>query len=125
MKRFISALVVAALLMSVATTADAQTGLASWYQEGRLTANGEYFNPNAFTAASRTLPFGTLVKVVYKGKSVIVRINDRGPYVRGRVLDLARAAARKIGCKGVCKVEYYIIKMGDGKTFHKHKKRRH
>lgn len=125
MKRFISTIIVAAMLASVATSADAQTGLASWYQEGRLTANGEHFNPNGLTAASLTLPFGTLVKVVYKGKSVIVRINDRGPYIKGRVLDLSRAAARQIGCKGVCKVEYFIIKRGDGKTHHKRHNRKH
>lgn len=125
MKRFISTLIVAAMLATVATNASAQTGVASWYQEGRLTANGERFNPNLLTAAHKTLPFGTIVKVVYKGKSVTVRINDRGPFIKGRVLDLSRAAARQINCKGVCKVEYFIIKMGNGKTYHKQHKRRH
>ena len=94
-----------------------ESAVASWYdcnQPGecskkRITANGEKFNPNALTAAHRTLPFGTKVRVTYKGKSVIVRINDRGPFIKGRQIDLSRAAARKIGCHGVCKVTIQVI----------------
>lgn len=76
-----------------------QRGPASWYQMGRRTANGEAFNPNAMTAAHRTLPFGTRVRVVHEGtgRSVVVRINDRGPFTRGRVIDLARGAASALG----------------------------
>ena len=74
-------------------------GLATWYGTGRGTASGEPFNPNAMTAAHKTLPFGTLVRVTYKGRSVVVRINDRGPYAAGRVIDLTRAAAEVIGLK--------------------------
>ncbi len=75
---------------------------ASWYGPGfanRKTANGERFNPNALTAASRTLPLGSVVRVtnLKNGRSVDVRINDRGPYVRGRGLDLSRRAAQDIG----------------------------
>jgi rare lipoprotein A len=65
---------------------------ASYYTHGGVTADGERFNPNGFTAAHRTLPFGTRLKVVNEktGRSVVVRINDRGPFVAGRSLDLAR-----------------------------------
>lgn len=78
------------------------TGVASWYGPGfagRKTANGERFKPSALTAAHRTLPFGTSVKVtnLANDKSVVVRINDRGPYVGGRVIDLSQGAAKKIG----------------------------
>ncbi len=80
-------------------------GIASWYGpgfHGRRTANGERFNQNALTAAHKTLPFGTKVKVtnLRNGQSVVVRINDRGPFTRGRVIDLSSAAARVIGIKG-------------------------
>src|SRR4051812_37814463 len=67
-----------------------QSGLASWYEHGDRTANGEAFKPDSLTAAHRTLLFGARVKVVHSrsGRSVVVRINDRGPFLRGRVLDL-------------------------------------
>ena len=83
-----------------------QRGHASWYQHGRRTANGEAFNPNGMTAAHRTLPFGTRVRVVNErtGRSVVVRINDRGPFIGGRVIDLARGAARQLGMGGVAMV---------------------
>lgn len=72
---------------------------ASFYSFGSLTASGERFNQHGFTAASRTLPFGTRLHVTNPatGRSVVVRINDRGPFVRGRDLDLARGAAAAIG----------------------------
>jgi rare lipoprotein A len=81
-------------------------GVASWYQTGERTANGERFKPDSFTAAHPKLPFGTRVKVVEprKGRSVVVRINDRGPFVRNRVLDLSRAAARALGLTGIAVV---------------------
>jgi rare lipoprotein A len=79
-----------------------QTGNASWYGgkfQGRPTANGEIFDTNKFTAAHRTLPFGTHVKVtnLRNGKSTVVRINDRGPFIQGRIIDLSKAAAEAIG----------------------------
>jgi len=76
-----------------------QKGSASYYKSGRRTANGERFNPGGMTAAHRTLPFGTRVQVVNQsnGQSVVVRINDRGPFIRGRVIDLSLAAGRQIG----------------------------
>jgi peptidoglycan lytic transglycosylase len=79
-----------------------ETGLASWYGpkfHGKLTASGEVFNQEKFTAAHRTLPWGSRVKVtnLANGKSVDVRINDRGPFGKGRIIDLSRAAARALG----------------------------
>lgn len=88
-------------------------GLASFYKHGVLTANGERFDPQAFTAAHRSLPFGTLVRVenVNSGKSVVVRINDRGPFVGKRVIDLSYAAARAVGLldMGVGKVKLEVL----------------
>jgi rare lipoprotein A len=79
-------------------------GIASWYghESGNRTANGEKFNPMALTAAHRHLPFGTRVKVtnLKNNKSVIVRINDRGPFVRGRIIDLSKYAAKIIEMGG-------------------------
>ena len=77
----------------------AQCGSASWYALHSKTASGERMNPAALTAAHRTLPFGTKVKVTNQrnGKSVVVRINDRGPFAKGRVIDLSKAAASKLG----------------------------
>lgn len=102
----------------LAATNVSEASVASWYDcaapgqcsKSKRTASGELFNPNALTAAHRTLPFGTKVKVTHKGKSVIVRINDRGPFIKGRHIDLSRAAARKIGCHGVCKVTIVVLK---------------
>lgn len=79
-----------------------QSGEASWYAasfQGHLTANGERYDGGALTAAHRTLPLGTYVRVrsLATGKSVVVRINDRGPYVKGRIIDLSYAAAEALG----------------------------
>ena len=86
-----------------------QSGAASWYGpgfHGKRTANGETFNTNALTAAHKTLPFGTEVRVTNErtGKSVVVRINDRGPYAHGRVIDLSKAAEEAVGISGVGQV---------------------
>ena len=77
----------------------AQCGGASWYALTSKTASGERMNPAAMTAAHRTLPFGTKVKVTNQrnGKTVTVRINDRGPFIKGRVIDLSKAAAHELG----------------------------
>jgi rare lipoprotein A len=80
-----------------------QTGKASWYSlPGNRTACGERMNPRAYTAAHRTLPCGTRIKVTNKrnGKSVVVRVNDRGPFVRGRVVDVSKSAGAKLGMIG-------------------------
>ncbi|MBZ9870962.1 septal ring lytic transglycosylase RlpA family protein [Mesorhizobium sp. BR1-1-9] len=80
----------------------AQCGRASWYALHSRTASGERMNPSAMTAAHRTLPFGTKLRVTNKnnGRSVVVRINDRGPFIRGRVLDLSKGAAGQLGFIG-------------------------
>ena len=98
-------------------TAPPLQGLASWYGkkfQGRLTANGERFDMRRLTAAHRTLPFGTRVRVtnLENGRMVIVRINDRGPFVAGRIIDLSFAAGKKIGIigTGVAPVRLEILK---------------
>lgn len=90
------------------------TGIASFYGKefhGRKTASGETFDMNAVTAAHRTLPFGTQVRVTHldSGRSVTVRINDRGPFVKGRIIDLSQAAARAIGLDGVGQVRLEVL----------------
>jgi rare lipoprotein A len=99
----------------------ALSGVASWYGEefaGRTTANGEIFDPSQLTAAHRTLPFGTVLDVTNPktGQTVRVRVNDRGPYIGGRVLDLSYAAAQKIGLieAGIGDVQIAVIRMGSG-----------
>ena len=93
-----------------------QTGIASYYADslaGNLTANGDRYDPQAMTAAHRTLPFGTVVDVVRRdGRSVRVRINDRGPFVDGRVIDLSRAAATALGMirEGIVDVALYVVR---------------
>ncbi|GBU16217.1 MULTISPECIES: septal ring lytic transglycosylase RlpA family protein [Methylobacterium] len=106
-----AALTVAALALS-GGAALAQGGTASWYGSGHRTASGERFNPNGMTAAHRTLPFGTRVRVENPrtGRSVVVRINDRGPFVRGRIIDLARGSARAIGMSGTTYVSLQVVR---------------
>jgi rare lipoprotein A len=91
-----------------ATVCHGKQGIASWYgtESGRRTANGERFPTREATAAHRTLPFGTRVRVtdMATGRSVTVRINDRGPYIRGRIIDLSPAAARALGGHGLWRV---------------------
>ena len=92
--------------------AAATEGWASYYKIGKRTADGERFNPLGLTCAHRRLAFGTLLKVtnLRNKHSVIVRVNDRGPFVRGRVLDLSLGAARAIGMTGVAHISYEIWK---------------
>ena len=104
------------LLMAAFVPAHETEGLASWYGgkfQGRKTANGEIFDTNKLTAAHKTLPFGTKVKVtnMENGTEVIVRINDRGPFVEERVIDLSRAAADIIGLtsRGIMRVRLDIV----------------
>jgi rare lipoprotein A len=106
------------LLLLILTAGPATAGDASMYdckragecRADRRTASGERFNPTLLTAAHRTFPFGTRVRVTNRrnGRSVIVRINDRGPFVRGRVIDLTPAGARAIGFSGVVPVALVI-----------------
>ena len=90
------------------------SGLASYYWQPQRVASGGWFNPNALTAAHKTLPFGTRVRVTnrHNGRSVVVKINDRGPYVRGRVIDLSSRAAGVIGMKGSGVVPVSIAVVG-------------
>jgi rare lipoprotein A len=91
----------------------ASFGLASFYAEGTRTASGEKFNPHELTAAHRTLPFGTRLRVtdVATGRSVTVRVNDRGPFVPGRVVDVSYSAAEALGMigRGVAKVRLAVV----------------
>lgn len=96
-----------------------ETGIASWYGpdfHGRNTANGEVYDQEGMTAAHKTLPFGTIVRVTNldNGRQVTVRINDRGPYAKGRVIDLSRAAAREVGMigSGTARVRIDVLKPG-------------
>ena len=100
----------ACAVISGAEAKSVQSGGASWYGpgfHGRRTASGKRFNSRAFTAAHRSLPFGSRVRVTNErtGRSVVVRINDRGPFVGGRVIDLSKAAAQAVGISGVGKVK--------------------
>ena len=89
------------------------SGVASYYWQPQAVASGGRFNPNALTAAHKTLPFGTKVRVTHlgNGRSVVVTINDRGPYIRGRVIDLSRRAAGVIGMtgSGVARVSVNVV----------------
>jgi rare lipoprotein A len=90
-----------------AASVKAQSGIASVYAyRGSKTASGEHMHPTNFTAAHRSLPFGTMVRVSHRknGRSVVVRINDRGPFIRGRVIDLSPAAAQALGISGLAPV---------------------
>jgi len=91
----------AALLLPELAQAE-QTGHASWYALHSRTASGEMMNPSAMTAAHRSLPFGTKVVVenLNNGKAVVVRINDRGPFIKGRIIDVSKAAASVLGMLG-------------------------
>ena len=103
----LGAAICSAIFMFASSAALAESGVASIYAySGEKTANGERANPRRLTAAHKTLPFGTKVRVTNKrnGKSVVVRINDRGPFVRGRVIDLTPAGAQALGFSGLAPV---------------------
>jgi rare lipoprotein A len=110
------------LATAVVATADPDLeGLASWYGgkfHGRMTSSGEIFDTNEMTAAHKTLPFGTIVKVTNldNGKSATVKINDRGPFIEGRIIDLSRAAAEQIDMvgQGVAPVALTIVAFATG-----------
>jgi rare lipoprotein A len=103
-----SALLVSTVVLPMA--ASAQEGIASVYS-GERTANGEYAHATGLTAAHRTLPFGTRVRVTnhQTGRSVVVRINDRGPFVSGRIIDLTPAGARALGMDGLAHVSVDVV----------------
>lgn len=105
-----AALCFSAVFVGALPTANAQSGIASIYSGGK-TANGETAKASGMTAAHKTLPFGTLVRVTHQqtGRSIVVRINDRGPFVRGRVIDVTPAAARALGFSGLAPVTLDVI----------------
>ena len=110
-----------ALGVPISATPELARGLASFYSSkliGRPTANGERYNPRALSAAHRSLPFGTYVQVenLSNHKRIVVRINDRGPFSKGRIIDLSARAAREIGLdhQGVCQVSISIACPVDG-----------
>ena len=108
--KLVCAATVLASIVAIPITASAQTGIASVYSGGR-TADGEHARASGLTAAHRSLPFGTMVRVTNHrtGRSVVVRINDRGPFVHGRIIDLTPAAAHAIGFSGVTPVTVTVI----------------
>jgi|SRR4051812_44924414 rare lipoprotein A len=107
-------LVITMILLCGNVEAHTISGKASWYGKqfaGRKTCNGEIFDPHKLTAANKTLPIGSIVRVRYKKRSVVVRINDHGPYVGNRILDLSERAATEIGLhdRGVGTVEITVL----------------
>lgn len=105
------------LVATIVATSYYEVGIASWYGpgfHGKRTASGEIYNMYGISAAHKTLPFGTIVRVVdlETGKSVVVRVNDRGPFVEGRIIDLSYGAAQKLGMveKGLARVGLRIVK---------------
>jgi rare lipoprotein A len=112
LKKTLFASVLAGAVIGVPLAASAESGIASIYgYESGKTASGERAATGGLTAAHRTLPFGTLVRVTNNrtGRSVVVRINDRGPFVRGRVIDLTPAAARALGFSGLAQVTLDVV----------------
>ena len=97
--------------MAPSGTGHSFSGVASFYgnELGSQTASGQRFNQNAMTCAHRSLPFGTKLRVSHGGHSVVVTVNDRGPFVRGRVLDLSTAAARALGIEGLGQVTAEVV----------------
>ena len=112
-RSFLTAVFMAVSLLTFSKSASAEVGHASWYSLTSKTASGERCDPGAMTAAHRSLPFGTKVRVenLKTGRSVIVRINDRGPFIGGRIIDLTKGAARKIGMisSGIARVRLTVL----------------
>ncbi len=106
--------------------AHAETGVASVYSYSPRTASGERFNPRGLTAAHKTLPFGTLVAVCrVHGNCIVVRINDRGPFVRGRIIDLTPTGAHALGFSGLARVTVNVLSLGAVHAAHAHHRARH
>jgi len=100
-----------ATIVSMSGSGRSFSGVASYYgnESGSKTASGERFNQDAMTCAHRSLPFGTKLRVSTGGRSVLVTVNDRGPFVRGRVLDLSKGAARMLGMDGLARVTAEVV----------------
>ena len=116
---FLTASVILVTVLTLSSFSDEpypQYGNASWYGKslhGKKTASGERFDQHSFTGAHRSLPFGTLVRVknLNNGKEVVITVNDRGPFVRGRIIDISRAAATHLGIvsRGVARVRVELV----------------
>lgn len=107
------------LILLVSTMAASNAQLASWYggfHHGKRTASGEIYNMHALTAAHKTLPFGSKIEVtnLENNKSVVLKVNDRGPFIAGRVVDISKKANQIIGCD-LCRVTVKVLSRGDGK----------
>jgi rare lipoprotein A len=115
------------ILLTINLGFSQEYGIASHYSirtnGGTHTASGIPLRDDSYTMAHKTLPFGTIAKItnLSNGKDVMVRVTNRGPYIRGRIVDLSQAAASKLGFlkKGITKVRVDVIKRGDGKTYFK------
>lgn len=107
-------LIGAAMVLPLDFAQAEQVGDASWYALRSKTASGEMMNPTALTAAHRSLPFGTrvLVENLSNGRSVVVRINDRGPFVKGRIIDVSQAAASSLGIVGPGTAQVRVSSLG-------------
>jgi len=110
----IAAISLAACQTTQASNINSTTVVASWYQKGKYTASGQRFDPNGLTVAHRTLPFGTKLKLTNpnNGKSIIVTVNDRGPFIRGTGLDVSRGAAQQLGfiSKGKTRLQMQVMR---------------
>jgi rare lipoprotein A len=112
LNKIVFAFALALSVIAIPMAASAQSGIASVYAyDGGRTASGERASPGALTAAHRTLPFGTMVRVTNNrtGRSVVVRINDRGPFVAGRVIDMTPAGAHALGFSGLASVTLDVV----------------
>lgn len=116
MKKFITIVIFSLSIIGNIQGQEKRQGVASYYHDslhGNLTANGEIYNKNKISAAHKTLPFGTILLITNKnnGKSIIVRINDRGPFIKGRDIDLSKKAAEELSMiwDGVINIEWIII----------------
>jgi rare lipoprotein A len=115
---FAASILISGITVLSSISAKAQSGIASVYSNEK-TANGEYAHADRLTAAHRTLPFGTRVLVtnVSSGRSVVVRINDRGPFIAGRIIDLTPAGAKAIGSNGLARVTLTVLQsVGDRRS---------
>jgi rare lipoprotein A len=94
----------ACFLIALGTRGHAETGIASHYHEGKWTANGERFKPDGMTCAHRRYLFGSILRVTLRERAVECRVNDRGPWIKGRIIDLSRGSARALGLHGIARV---------------------
>lgn len=119
-KSFVLVAAALALAAIVPETASAQCGIASWYGpkfHGRRTANGEVYNMHGVSAAHKGLPLGSRVRVTHQktGRSIVVRINDRGPYIAGRIIDLSAGAKAQLGMGGLAPVCIEVLSRGNNR----------